>query len=100
MALLRYATQEEKFRLVISRTPCDSVSMESVSDIIALWPSPEEFAADIDVAVSLVRVWKFRKSIPAERWAAITAAAKRRDITEVTADELVRLAAKDPLPTT
>lgn len=66
--------------------------MEALSDIIDLWPSVEAFAQDAGVSISLVRVWKSRRSIPADRWAHIEAGASKRDIKGATASVMARLA--------
>jgi hypothetical protein len=69
--------------------------MLAISDIIGLWPSTEAFAEDAGVSVSLVRVWKFRRSIPADRWSRIEAAAAKRGIGGATASDMARLAAAE-----
>lgn len=66
--------------------------MKFVSDAIDLWPSADEFAVDVGVQLSLVRVWKHRKSIPADRWARIEAKAVERGF-GVAPGDLSRLAA-------
>lgn len=66
--------------------------MPSETSIIALWPSDADFAADLGVPLSLVRVWKTRKSIPKREWAPIEDAAKRRGIKGATCTDLARLA--------
>ena len=68
--------------------------MEAVTDIIALWPSQSDFAHDVGVGVGLVRVWKHRRFIPAERWLAVEEAARRREIDGASASDLARLAAR------
>jgi hypothetical protein len=68
--------------------------MQYVSDVCDLWPSLGEFAADLGVSIALVRVWRHRKSIPAEYWSGIEAAAVIRGIAGATASVLAKLAAK------
>jgi hypothetical protein len=69
--------------------------MASTTDIIQLWPSLEAFAEDAGVPVGLVRVWKTRKSIPADRWALIERAARRRSITGASASDLAEIASSE-----
>jgi hypothetical protein len=64
----------------------------SFSDLIDLWPSVEDFASDIGVPFHTARNWRARNSIPAYRWAAVVAAAKKRHLS-VSADLLTRMAA-------
>lgn len=65
--------------------------MAAITDIIALWPSVEAFAEDAGVSIGLARVWKTRKSIPADRWALIEAGAQKRGIPGATASDLAKL---------
>ncbi len=58
--------------------------MQSFIEIIAAWPHPSEFAADIGVTPGLVAVWKHRDSIPACYWGDVEAAAQLRGIAGVT----------------
>ena len=71
--------------------------MDCISDITGLWPSPANFAAAIGVRPTLVNVWRHRRTIPAEYWAAIEAAAAKAGIQGATASDLARLAAKKRL---
>jgi hypothetical protein len=69
--------------------------MAATTDIISLWPSVEDFAADAGVSIGLARVWRTRKSIPSDRWARIERAAQRRQIEGATASDLARLDAQE-----
>lgn len=66
--------------------------MHSVADIIALWPSLGEFAADLEVGYETAKAWRARNSIPGKRWLDLIAAAERRRIAGVTLDLLATLA--------
>ena len=66
--------------------------MTAETDVIALWPSDLDFARDLDVPLTLVRVWKCRKSIPKNHWSTIEQAAKRRKIRGASTSDIARLA--------
>lgn len=66
----------------------------SFRDVIALWASPDAMAADIGAGVPAVRKWSQRDRIPDEWWAAVLATGTAK-VKGVTADVLVRLAARD-----
>ena len=63
------------------------------SDVIELWPTAAELAREISVKEVTVRAWKFR-TIPAEYWKDIEAAAKARGLA-VSIDDLAEMAARD-----
>lgn len=65
----------------------------SFRDVITLWPTAEEFGADIGIDGGLARNHKRRDSLPSEYWEATIAAAQRRGYL-VTADLLTAIAAK------
>jgi len=48
--------------------------------IIELWPSIGSVCADLDEKFSTVKQWKYRNSIPSDRWVKIVEAARERDI--------------------
>lgn len=66
--------------------------MLDMSDVPKFWPSLVDFAGDVNVPVSLVRVWRHRKAIPARYWAVIEMQARRRGIQGVSASDLAALA--------
>lgn len=67
-----------------------SVSVMTASQIIALWPSAEHFAADLSLKYpSYGRVMKMRGRIPDRYWDVLVVAAQRRGI-NVTKDDLVK----------
>ena len=68
------------------------------SDVMDLWPSLPEFAGDVGVDLSLVRVWRHRKSIPAEYWSRIETKAADREIKGATASDLAKLVQRDLAP--
>ena len=61
---------------------------------IDLWPSCAEFARDIDAPYNTAAAWYGRNSIPPEHWAAIIAAAEKRDFDGVSAAALTAMAAR------
>ncbi|WP_339862307.1 hypothetical protein [Paremcibacter congregatus] len=64
------------------------------SEIISLWPSVGEFAADIGEKESTCRGWKLRNSIPAKYWQKIIVAAEGRGFeTKITFESLALTAA-------
>ena len=64
------------------------------TEIIHLWPSKADFAADVGEEREAVRGWEHRNSIPGHAFAAIVDAAKRRGISGVTLEVLAAEAAK------
>lgn len=72
--------------------------MESFVDVIALWPSLSALADDLGLPYGVVKQWRMRNSIPAERWQSLIAAAQVRDIAGITADSLAALAARRAQP--
>lgn len=60
-------------------------------DLIAAWPSRSDFAADIGKSKSVVDKYAQGRPIPADRFARLIEAAKRRGIV-LTADDLVAMA--------
>jgi len=72
--------------------------MNTFVDIIALWGTAAALAADLGEKPGTVRQWRSRNNIPAEKWAALIAAARRRRFKTVTAEALARIAAL-PHPT-
>jgi hypothetical protein len=69
--------------------------MQKVDAIFDAWPSLAEFARDVGVRYGTAAAWKYRGSIPGEQWMAIIRAAHRRGLSGITADQLVRLHARD-----
>lgn len=56
-----------------------SLKISSVSELIDLWSSPAEMAADLGmIDPTIVRMWKYRQRIPATYDLKIVEAAKRR----------------------
>ena len=68
--------------------------MQTIADLMGLWPSVSEFARDIGVQPTHAHVMKVRGSIPSARWAAVVEAAKTRGIPGVTFEKLAELAAR------
>lgn len=67
--------------------------MRTISDIIGLWKTAEAFARDVGVTGLVARSWKYRESIPANKWADVVDAAERAGKPGVTLDVLARIAA-------
>jgi hypothetical protein len=63
------------------------------ADLIRLWPSLSEFAADLDVNYVTAKAMRFRSSIPASYWVAMVDAARRRGISGVDYQALAEAAA-------
>lgn len=80
------------------RTDCPKTvcmaDFRSFRDVIALWPSKEAMATEIDVRAPAVSKWWQRDSIPAERWSAILSTRVARDA-GITSDVLTKLAARE-----
>lgn len=68
--------------------------MNTIDDLMRLWPSISDFGRDIGVKPSHAHVMRARGSIPSEHWQAVIDAAAARGIGGITADSLVRLHAK------
>jgi hypothetical protein len=66
--------------------------MKTFSDVIGLWDSLSQLAADLDVPYGVAKQWRRRGSIPADRWVGLIDAAQRRGFEGVTADLLAELA--------
>ena len=75
------------------------VRMHSFREIIGLWDSAEDFAADVQVPGGTARQWRKRNFIPAERWRDVLAAARRRGLSEITEALLIELAHQRAVPT-
>lgn len=74
---------DARVQIVLDATHGDSVRivpMKTINDVVSLWPSISEFAADAGVAYGVAQQWRRRNSIPAERWSAVVAAASRRGV--------------------
>lgn len=65
--------------------------MNSVDDILALWPSMADLGRDLGVPYSTVTAWKQRGSIPVTHWRALIEAARSRRLRDVTSELLVEL---------
>jgi hypothetical protein len=66
----------------------------SFRDIIDLWPSPDEMAAELEAGRWTVPKWKTRNSIPAEWWQRLLKT-ERAKSHGVTADLLTELASRE-----
>lgn len=66
--------------------------MKSFRDIIDLWPSLTEFAADIGVRYGTAQVMRFRSQLRDEHWVRVVAAAEKRNL-PVTYQMLAEIAA-------
>lgn len=75
-----------------------SEPFQTFRDIIAAWPSRRALRADLEAAgtgprsATAVRLWHFRDQIPAENFAALAKAARRRGIVGVTVTRLRAIA--------
>lgn len=66
--------------------------MKSFRDIIDLWPSLSDFAADIGVKYGTAQVMRFRSQLRDEHWVRVVAAAEKRGL-PVTYQTLAEIAA-------
>ena len=60
------------------------------TQIIALWGSLSEFAADLGVAYGTAKAMKRRGSIPARHWTRVITAAHKRNYRGVTLEALAK----------
>jgi hypothetical protein len=70
-------------------------NLKSFADVIGLWKTAGEMAADIEVTDLVVRAWKRRNAIPGEYWARIVSSAEARGYQGVTLDLLASFAEKN-----
>jgi hypothetical protein len=70
--------------------------MQTVAEVIAVWPTAAELARDLGVPYPTVAAWRQRGSIRPEYWHDIVRAAQRRGHPEITAELLVRIHARKP----
>ena len=73
-------------------------TLTSFAAVIAAWPTPRDFEADIGLRRGLAAVWKHRDSIPARSWARVVEAAQAGGIGGVSYGLLARLAAAKRAP--
>ena len=52
--------------------------MRTFADVISLWPTAAEFAADLSISPVRARAWKNRNSIPSSMWNKVVESAQRR----------------------
>lgn len=58
------------------------------ADLINLWPSISEFAADLSVEYGTAKAMRRRSSIPSEYWLAVVRSAEARGIVGVSLEAL------------
>lgn len=58
------------------------------ADLINLWPSLSDFAADLSVEYGTAKAMRRRSSIPSEYWLALVKAAETREIAGVNLEAL------------
>lgn len=58
------------------------------ADLINLWPSLSEFAADLSVEYGTAKAMRRRSSIPSEYWLVVVRSAETREIDGVTLEAL------------
>jgi hypothetical protein len=69
--------------------------MQDTFNIAELWPSVNEFAEDLGISLSTVRVWKHRRSIPHLYWSAVEQKARERRIKGASCSVLAKIAAHE-----
>lgn len=67
--------------------------MVSFLAVLALWPSLSDLAGDLGLPYGVVKQWRRRNSIPADKWQALVLAAQGRGFEHVTTDLLASIAA-------
>lgn len=72
-----------------------ATEIASFEDIIGLWPSVEAMASEIGGKADTVRKWRSRGRIPEGNWHSVLESDRARKA-GVTADLMVRLAARNP----
>jgi hypothetical protein len=65
-----------------------SLMAKTVAEVMNLWPSDGDLAADIGHRIRLVQLWRHRQAIPLDVWPAMLASAQRRGL-GLTADILL-----------
>lgn len=68
--------------------------MKTFNDILQLWSKTTFLSEDIKVPCNAIYQWKFRDSIPADKWEALAEAAKKRGYIGVTIEKLAEIAAR------
>ena len=82
------------FGVAMCGTFCTMTPMQlNHSDIIKLWPTLADFAADMGVKRNTARGWKRRNSIPDKYWTDLVEKARERRA-YVSPEELMRSAAQ------
>ncbi|HTV69299.1 MAG TPA: hypothetical protein VMF90_12250 [Rhizobiaceae bacterium] len=64
-------------------------------DVINLWPSLSEFAADLSIEYGTAKAMRRRGSIPSEYWVAVVKSAERRELAGVTLEALALAVASE-----
>jgi len=65
--------------------------MDSFRALIKCWPSRADLAADLAVTEFAVHKWWIRNSIPSKYWPALIAAARHRNLADITADQIIAI---------
>lgn len=68
------------------------------ADIINLWPSLSDFAADLSVGYGTAKAMRRRSSIPPEYWMNVVRAAEARSLDGVTLEALAAAVAAPAAP--
>lgn len=71
-----------------------SNELRSFADVVSLWPSIAAFADDVGASPDRARKWIARRSIPAEWFTSVMAAAHKRGLRQVNAELLAELSAR------
>ena len=66
--------------------------MNSFRDVIAAWPTLEDFVADAGTTANTAKQWRTRDKIPDEHWRRVADGASKRRIKGVTLEFLAALA--------
>jgi hypothetical protein len=68
--------------------------VQSFKEVVAIWDTPDQMAADIGNNAEAVRKWKQRDSIPADWWTRVISGAKAKGV-DITAHRLAILAERE-----
>jgi hypothetical protein len=74
----------------------EGVTIATVGDLIGLWPSLSDFAADLAVPYDTAKGMRRRGKIAPNYWTTLVEAAARRDIAGPSFELLSRLHARQP----
>ncbi|MFD2234796.1 carph-isopro domain-containing protein [Phaeospirillum tilakii] len=69
-------------------------TIQTIADLISLWPSAAALAAAMDEKPTTVRMWAARDSIPADRWLTLVEVSQKQGVEGINLYLLARIAAR------